>query len=89
MTDPEPIPSQHKLSEAAARALYDLKVELVAWPAWVESVTSSTVIELLTWWWKETHAEGKTEIKATDFRPKTRRGRKAGPNQLKNARRLE
>jgi hypothetical protein len=87
MSDPvEQFPRGHKLSEPAARLLHEFKAELEEWPAYLETVTSSSAIELLVWWWRQTRQERKTQISPLDHRPETRRGRKAGQNQIANAR---
>lgn len=82
-------PRQHKLSDPAARALYDFKAELQCWDAYLESCTTSVAIELLTWFWREVRREGKTEVNPLKFKAETRVGRSAGRNQIRNARRLE
>jgi len=90
MSDPvEQHPRQHKLSGPAARMLHEFKAELEAWPAYLETVTSSSTIELLIWYWRQVREERKSEVSPLDHRPETRRGRAAGPNQLKNARRVD
>lgn len=88
-THPEQFSRQHRLSEAAAEALHKFKAELNAWPAYLESLSTSVVVELLTWFWREVHREGTTEVNPLKFRPRTKVGRKAGSNQYKNLRRLE
>lgn len=80
---------QHRLSEAAAAAFHSFKAELHAWPAYLETVTSSTAIELLCWYWQQVRREGKTEVNPLDHEVLTKRGRAAGQNQFRNARRLE
>lgn len=78
---------KHNLSEAADRALRDLKLELTCWPAYTEAVSSSTAIELLCWYWKMVRRERLTEVNPLEHRPLTsRRGRKAERNAFENTR---
>lgn len=68
------------ISPAAAAALDKLKQSLEEWPAWLESTTTSVMIEYLCWLFDN------SERRYRGFHPETRRGRPAGPNQSDNFR---
>lgn len=80
-----PPPRALKISHEAATAFHNLKAELNAWPAWLDTVSSSTAIELLCWYWQQVRREGTTEVNPLEFRAKTRRGRPQWRNVYRNS----
>lgn len=68
------------LSSPASDAFDELRRHLAEHSAWLESTTASVLIEFLCWHYHRTKAGFK------GFRPATRRGRPAGPNETDNFR---
>ncbi len=74
-----------KLSKEATDALDEMRAHLDKHSAWLESTTGSVIFEFLCWHYHQSRSMGESPG-FKGFRPKTRRGRPAGPNHMENFR---